>query len=89
VLPNQARLKYTYDSYHNVKTAVSGEDVKDAFTYDTYGNNTSVKVVDPANSSAPAIEANAEYTGNGNYLSSVTDGNRGTVSYGYDVQTGL
>ena len=73
---------------HNVKTATSGEGVKDTFSYDAYGNNTTVKVVDPANQSGPAVEANASYASNHNYLASVTDGNRGTVYYGYDSETG-
>ena len=45
ILPNGAELKYTYDDYHNVKESTSGEGIRSQFTYDSKGNNTSVKIL--------------------------------------------
>ena len=38
----KAKMTYTYDSYHNVKTATTEEGLVYNFAYDAYGNNTAV-----------------------------------------------
>ena len=87
-LHDGAVYTYTYDSYHNVKTAVSATGVKSTFSYDGQGNNTLVKVVDPNNSSNPVIQASATYANSGNTLASVTDSIGNTVTYNYNNEIG-
>lgn len=80
ILPNGAELKYTYDDYHNVKESTSGEGIKSQFTYDSKGNNISVKIKDAANASGPVIQTDAAYTSDGNYVASVIDANRNSTA---------
>ncbi|MCR4710433.1 MAG: DNRLRE domain-containing protein [Clostridiales bacterium] len=85
ILPSNAEQTYTYDSHHNVLTATSPMGVLTTFTYDTYGNNTSVKV----GSGTKVIETNAAYLSNGNRLASTTNTDREKTHYGYDTETGI
>ncbi|MBE6990005.1 MAG: hypothetical protein E7426_04585, partial [Ruminococcaceae bacterium] len=85
-LPTGATESYTYDSYHNVKTAVDANGVTTTFTYDTYGNNTRVKSV--GNGTSSSVSASAAYSSNGNQLASVTDAQGNTITYSYNAQTG-
>ena len=84
-LPSGASQKYTYDSYHNVTSATSLEGVVSTFVYDSYGNNTKVTV----GNGTKKITTTATYTANGDQLSTVTDTQGQTTTYGYDTQTGI
>ena len=84
ILPSGAEQEYTYDSWHNVKTATSPEGVKTSFTYDTYGNNTAVTV----GTGDKRIRVNATYTSDGNQLSTLKNTDRQITTYSYNEQTG-
>ena len=84
-LPSGAALTYTYDSYHNVKTAKSAEGVSYSFEYDTYGNNTSVSIVNGSNK----ITTTATYSSDGNRLVSTTDALGNTTTYTYNANTNV
>ena len=88
VLPSGAELKYTYDDYHNVKESTSGEGIRSQFSYDSYGNNTSVKVMNSLDPSGSVIGIDAFYTDDGNYLKSVIDVNRDNAAFEYDENKG-
>lgn len=85
ILPNGAALTYTYDSYHNVKTATSGTGVVYNFAYDTYGNNTSVSIV----SGSVKLTSTAAYTSDGNRLASTTDAAGKVTTYSYNENTNV
>ena len=85
VLPNGAEMEYTYDDWHNVKTATTGEGLKYTFTYDTYGNNTSVTIKD----GDITLTSTAEYNANGNRLVSTTDTAGNITRYSYDPDTNV
>ena len=86
VLPSGAEMTYTYDVFHNVKTATSAEGLHYSFTYDYYGNNTKVSTT----SGGKTISSSATYTADGNYLATVTnDALDTTTTYGYNLQTGV
>ena len=89
VLPGGASVTYIYDDYHNVKTASTKAGVTSQFGYDEYGNNTSVKVVNPSDSSGSVMEANASYTADGSYLTQIIDANRKNTVYDYNENTGV
>jgi YD repeat-containing protein len=46
ILSTGSVLTYTYDNFHNVKTATTEEGLVYSFTYDGYGNNTAVSITD-------------------------------------------
>ena len=83
VLPSGAVLTYTYDDYHNVKTATSDTGVVYNFEYDTYGNNTSVSIV----SGSVKLTSSATYTSDGNRLYTTTDTAGNVTTYGYSSVT--
>ena len=85
VLPSGAVLTYTYDNYHNVKTAKSSTGVTYNFEYDTYGNNTSVSIV----SGSETLSSSAKYTSDGNRLYSTTDAAGNVTTYSYDENTNV
>ncbi len=89
VLPGGASVTYSYDDYHNVKTASTKAGVTSQFGYDEYGNNTSVKVVNPSAPSGSVMEANASYTADGSYLTQIIDVNRKNTVYDYNENTGV
>lgn len=89
IMPDGAQYTYTYDTHHNVLTATSAENIKAEFTYDTYGNNTRVRLVNPTGSSAPVIEASASYSSNGNLMQTETGATGLITTYNYNQQTGL
>ena len=82
ILPTGATFTYTYDSYHNVKTATTDTGVVYNFSYDTYGNNTSVSV-------GNGITATASYSNSGNTLYQTTDAAGNTTTYGYNANTNM
>jgi YD repeat-containing protein len=84
-LPSGAVLTYTYDNYHNVKTATSDTGVVYSFGYDTYGNNTSVSV----GTGSVKLTSSAAYTNSGNVLSSTTDAAGKVTKYGYNLNTNV
>ena len=79
ILPTGAELTYTYDDYHNVKTATTETGVKYEFTYDTYGNNTSVSVVN----GTKKITSSATYTSDANRIATITDSAGNVTTYSY------
>ena len=81
---NKAKMTYTYEG-HNVVTATSEEGLTYNFTYDGWGNNTSVSIVN----GGTKITSTADYTNNGNYLESTTDAVGNTTYYGYNANTGV
>lgn len=85
ILPTGAALTYTYDNYHNVKTATTATGVVYNFAYDTYGNNTSVSIL---NGSA-AMTSTATYTTDGNRLLSTTDASGNITTYSYHADTNV
>ena len=85
VLPSGAALTYTYDSYHNVKTATSDTGVVYNFVYDAYGNNTSVSIV----SGSVNLTSSAAYTSDGNRLASTTDAAGKVTTYSYHENTNV
>lgn len=85
ILPSGAALTYTYDSYHNVKTATSDTGVVYNFAYDTYGNNTNVSIV----SGSVKLSSSASYTSDGNRLASTTDAAGKVTTYSYHENTNV
>jgi len=85
ILPSGAALTYTYDNYHNVKTATSDTGVVYKFNYDTYGNNTSVSIV----SGNRTLTSSATYTTDGNRLASTTDAAGKVTTYSYNENTNV
>lgn len=79
---NKTKLSYTYDSYHNVKTATTLEGLSYTFSYDGYGNNTAVSV-------GSGLTATAVYTSDGNRLQSTTDAAGNTTTYSYNADTNV
>ena len=81
---------YTYDDYHNVKTAKNGT-VTMSMTYDTYGNATSTKLT--GDSSSLYMSSSATYTDGGTKLYTITDnlGNvtRNTYNNSRNLLTGI
>ena len=61
------KFNYTYDSKHNVTAAVSAANIKYTFAYDSYGNATENKVVDP-NNTGNHIKTTATYQDSGNRI---------------------
>lgn len=80
-LPTGAELTYTYDDYHNPKTATTNEGVAYNFEYDTFGNNTSVSI--------GSITSTADYTDDGNRLETTTDALGNTTTYSYNADTNV
>ncbi len=76
---------YTYDSYHNVKTATTPEGIYTSFDYDQYGNNTAVQV----GPGTHRIRIFATYSTDGNQLASITNPEEETTYYTYNSQTGI
>ena len=83
--PNGSVLTYTYDTRHNVLTATTDEGVVYGFEYDTYGNNTAVKVL---YNDVP-ISVTAAYTEDGNRLLSTTDDLGKVTTYNYNENTNV
>ncbi len=84
-LPSGAELTYTYDDHHNVLTATSAEGLVYHFTYDAYGNNTSVSMT----SGGKTLTSTATYTSDGNRLASTTDALGKTTTYSYNSNTNV
>ena len=81
-LPTGAVLTYTYDNYHNVKTATTDMGTVYNFSYDAWGNNTSVSI-------GSGISATATYTGDGNRMATSTDAAGNTTTYSYNENTNV
>ena len=79
------KMAYTYDSYHNVLTATTAQGVVYRFTYDTYGNNTMVEIVN----GDQVIKSTATYSTDGNTLLSTKDALDKETTYGYNVNTNV
>jgi len=92
ILTTGAELTYEYDDYHNVKTATTEEGLIYTFTYDAWGNNTSVSISNTGEGAEDApvtMSSTAVYTADGNRLVSTTDATGRTTTYGYNEQTNL
>ena len=85
ILPDNTSMTYTYDDYHNVLTATSSTGLAYAFTYDTYGNNTSVSVA----GEGKILTSSATYSDNGNALVTSTDTAGNVTTYRYDPDTNV
>lgn len=85
------KMTYTYyENSHNVKTATTEEGYVYTFTYDDYGNNTSVSIKEKtSNAVKQTISTSATYTADGNYMATATDALGKVTEYGYNLQTGL
>ena len=79
------KFNYTYDSKHNLLSAVSESGMKYTFTYDSKGN----ALTSRTGSDSEYIQTSATYTSVGSFVSSVTDARGKSVSYGYDTDKGL
>lgn len=91
---NKAKMKYEYDSYHNVikattqKKDTSGNIVDDivySFEYDAYGNNTLVRV----GTGDTAITTSATYTSDYNRMATSTDDLANITTYCYNENTNV
>ena len=78
-------MTYEYYDNHNVKTATAATGEVYEFFYDTYGNNTEVKVT----KDGYTIRSTATYTTDGNRLASTTDALGKTTTYDYDENTNV
>lgn len=84
------KMSYTYDKYHNVLTATTKEGYVYTFTYDDYGNNTSVSITEKTeNEVKKTITSSATYTDNHNHIATATDALGNVTRYCYNLQTGL
>ena len=84
--PGTPTMTYTYDDYHNVKTAVTGAGIAYTFDYDTYGNNTAVSTTN----GTVSMSATAWYSyTDSNYISQITDAAGNFIQYSYNENTGL
>lgn len=82
--PKGNSFAYEYDGNHNIKKATSSENVVYNFTYDSYGNSKTSTIGD----AVTYINSSANYTSDGNYISSMTDSSGNTVNYNYDSTKG-
>lgn len=78
-------MSYYYDRYHNVIKAVSAEGLVYEFTYDQWGNNTSVSISNGSNK----VTSSAAYSADGNTLVSTTDALAKVTQYGYNGDTNV
>lgn len=73
--------KYTYDStYKHRMTSVTNDLITQSMGYDGTGNVTTTTL---SGSGGKSISTSAEYGGNGNRLTSMTDASGSEVTYGY------
>lgn len=77
---------YTYDDYHNVKTAKNGN-VTMSMTYDTYGNATSTKLM--GDSSSLFMSTQATYTDGGTKTYTTKDNLGNTTTNSYNLSRNL
>uniref|UniRef100_UPI0025C34774 DNRLRE domain-containing protein n=1 Tax=Clostridium sp. UBA4548 TaxID=1946361 RepID=UPI0025C34774 len=82
--PKGNEFKYDYDTKHNVTKATTAENKNYKFNYDSYGNPLSAAVDDGTNQ----IGSSANYTANGNYISSMFDSFGNKVAYNYNQTKG-
>lgn len=82
--PKGNNFKYEYDSKHNITKATSAENVVYSFEYDASGNPTKGKIGD----TTLFTQTTSTYTPSGNYIKTVTDSSRNTVTYDYDETKG-
>ena len=95
IIQPSGTLTYTYDDYHNVKTATSSTGEKYTFVYDyelpdgddtnDYGNNVSVSIGE----GNTKITISATYTEDGNYLESTINDLANVTNYCYNEDTGV
>ena len=85
------KFEYTYDNWHNVKTATTDEELTYSFTYDDYGNNTEVSIsaTDETTGAVSKITSKAVYSADGNLMVKSIDALGNETQYGYDADTGL
>ena len=85
------KFEYTYDNWHNVKTATTDEELTYSFTYDDYGNNTEVSIsaTDEVTGAVSKITSKAVYSADGNLMVKSIDALGNETQYGYDEDTGL
>ena len=81
----KAKMTYTYDDHHNVKTATTEEGLVYNFAYDTYGNNTSVSI----SGDGSTMTSTATYSSDGNRLVSTTDALGNVTTYSYNAITNV
>ena len=82
---NKAKVTYTYDDWHNVKTATTEEGIVYSFDYDDYGNNTSVSI----EYDGGKITSSAYYTTDGNRLDYTVDALGKMTKYSYNAATNV
>ena len=84
-LPTGAKTTYTYDNYHNVKTATTPAGVVYTFTYDAKGNNTAVSMA----KDGTTVTSSAVYTSDGNRLDYTLDAAGNKTDYSYNANTNV
>ena len=86
--PDGGTISYTYDTtYPNrLLSATNNLGIKNSFTYDTFGNTTTSKVLGADNTTY--IQSGAQYSTNGKYQTTVTDERGNATSYVYNANTG-
>ena len=85
ILPDGMAMTYEYDSYHNVEKATSSTGLVYDFTYDGYGNNTSVSISD----GEKTITTSATYNSSGNAMATATDAVGNVTTYQYNEFTNM
>ncbi len=83
--PKGGQFKYEYDGKHNNTKATTAENVVYSFKYDSNGNPIKATIGD----GTAYISSTANYTSNGNYLSSIIDSFGNKVSYSYNETKGV
>ena len=79
------KMSYDYDDYHNVETATTQENLVYNFTYDAYGNNTTVSITKDGST----MSSSATYSTDGNRLESTTDALGNETLYRYNKDTNV
>ena len=87
-LPGENQVyTYSYDETTNLLSGMtSATGIQTSHEYDSYGNNTQT-IITYADNTGAVMQSNQSYTSDGNFLETVTGGDRNTVSYDYDTDT--
>lgn len=83
--PDSREYNYTYDTKHNLMTAVSPSGLTYSYQYDPFGNQKESKL----GNATDFIRSTTTYIENGNYVDTTTDPFGKVVDYNFDPYTGM
>jgi len=83
--PKGGQFNYKYDTKHNIEEAKTATNVTYSFKYDSNNGN---PISSTIGDTSLGITSTAEYTSDGNYLSSMTDSSDHIVGYSWGSSTG-